>query len=352
MTQTQLKTLKIIIFSLLGITVLLGVGYLAYTWYQPLDQPLDLPTETSLAVGDTNTPEPVVDTPIPSITPSPTIEPVCGAPPTLNILISGVASNSYLYGLADAVRVVKVDFQTKKVTVLALPRDLWVAIPGLESNGITSGKLNQAYFYGTEGMGLYSGSGYGSGLLAETLQSNYGYRADRYMAVNLASFRIIINTLGGIDVYLPYDVYKKVNEKPVIFLRQGYHHLYGKDAEMLARNRITIGDFGRINNQSIILRALAQELLSPANLPALPALVENLRDNVKTDLSPDDISQLICLAGMIDYQEDIQFVTLPEELMDEQFVYDDYRDINTAALIGDEVKIRELLLEFQQGIWP
>jgi branched-chain amino acid aminotransferase len=72
----------------------------------------------------------------------------------MNILISGVASDSYLYGLADAIRIARIDFQLKKVTVLALPRDLWVQIPGLEDEGITAGKLNQAYFYGSEGMGL------------------------------------------------------------------------------------------------------------------------------------------------------------------------------------------------------
>ena len=60
-------------------------------------------------------------------------------------------------------------------------------------------------------MGYFSGSGYGSGLLAETILTNYGLRVDHYLAVNLSSFQIIIDTLGGIDVYLAQDVYKPVN---------------------------------------------------------------------------------------------------------------------------------------------
>lgn len=270
----------------------------------------------------------------------------------MNILISGVASNSYLYGLADAIRVARIDFQLKKVTVLALPRDLWVQIPGLEDRGITAGKLNQAYFYGTEGMGYYSGSGYGSGLLAETLWIDYGYRADNYLAVNLYSFRRTINALGGIDVYVPWNVYEQVNEKPKLFLTPGYHHLYGADAEKLARNRITIGDFGRIDNQTLILRAVAAKLLSPSGIKAIPTLVDQLKSNVITDLSPAEISQLICLAGLLDYKEDLTFITLPDDLVEQQRVYDPSSEIYTAALVADDAQIRALLGEFQAGIWP
>jgi LCP family protein required for cell wall assembly len=270
----------------------------------------------------------------------------------MNVLISGVASDSYLYGLADAIRIARIDFQLKKITVLALPRDLWVNIPGLEEQGITVGKLNQAYFYGTKGMGFYSGGGYGSGLLAETLLSNFGYRPDNYLAVNLSSFKMIIDAMGGIDVYLPYNVYRQVNEKPKLYLAAGYHHLYGEDAETLARQRITIGDFGRIDNQSIILRAVAAKLLSPAGIAALPSLANQLKSNVKTDFSPAEITQLICLAGKMDYKEDIEFITLPTKLVEQQRVYDPRLGIYTAALIADEDQVRQLIEDFQVGIWP
>lgn len=353
-TPKHLRIFKYFVFGLAGITLLLGVGYLALTWNRPLNQALNLPSGTPNLSGtqdpallETET----VDA-TPSLTATPTIEPVCGGPPNMQILISGVASNSYLYGLADAVRVARVDFQTKQVTVLALPRDLWVEIPGLESRGIYAGKLNQAYFYGTEGMGYYSGSGFGSGLLAETLQNDFGFRADHYLAINLYSFRRIIDSMGGLDICLPQDVYKKVNEQPKLFLKAGCHHLTGKEAEMLARNRITIGDFGRINNQTLILKAVAAELLTPSGIAAIPTLVDQLKSNVQTDLSPAEISQLICLAGMLDFQEDLTFVTLPEDLMEEQLIYDPARNINTSALVGDNELIQELMKNFQQGLWP
>jgi LCP family protein required for cell wall assembly len=353
MKADNLKTIKIIILSLAGFTILLGLGYLLFTWNRPIDQALNLPTESLAADPSEGTPDPALsETEVDQATATATIEPVCGGPPTMNVLITGVASNNYLYGLADAIRVARVDFQTQEVTVLALPRDLWVQIPGLESRGITAGKLNQAYFYGTEGMGYYSGSGYGSGLLAETLLENYGYRADRYLSVNLNSFRIIIDTIGGIDVTLPQPVYKKVNEQPKLFLAAGPHHLNGKEAEMLARQRITIGDLGRIDNQTLILKAVAAQMLTPNGIAAIPSLVEQLRSNVQTDFSPAEISQLICLAGMLDFREDIQFITVPDDLMVEQMVYDPTRGINTAAIVVDETEVSNLITDYLDGVWP
>ena len=333
------KLIRNVILGLAGFTILIGLGYLLLTWNQPLNTPLDLSEYTDGT-------DIVIQTPANE---TPNMEPVCGAPPVLNILVSGVASKDYLYGLADAIRVVRVDFQTKEISVLALPRDLWVDIPGLETRGITVGKLNQAYFYGTEGMGYYSGSGDGSGLLAETLYDNFGYKADRYVAVNLNSFNMIIDTLGGIDVNLANDVYKKEYEEPALFLKAGSHHLDGKQAESLARQRITIGDLGRINNQTIILKALAVKLLSPTGIGALPALIDQLKFNVQTDLSPADISQLVCLAGMLNYEEDINYLSLPEESMLEQMVFDPARAVNTAALVVDKDRILQLMTEFQSG---
>jgi len=348
------RPLIILFAAIFGLTILLGIGYLVLTWNQPIDSMLEIgqkPTTVGIGAEDEEaTPEPGEE----GITPTATREPVCGGPPTMTVLVSGVATKeNYLYGLADAIRLVRIDFRTQEVTVLALPRDLWVEIPRLESRGITVGKLNQAYFYGTEGMGYYQGGGYGAGLLAETLLANYDLRVDHYVSVNLGSFRQIIDALGGIDVYLAQDVYKRVNDQPELFLKAGSHHLNGKEAEILARQRIEIGDFGRINNQTVILKAVAAKLFTPAGLTRVPELFNQLRDNVMTDFSPAEISQLVCLAERMDLQQDVTFVTLPDDLVDEEWVFDPSRERNTAALVAvDGEDIRRLLEEFQAGIWP
>ena len=149
--------------------------YLFITWKRPLGEPLNLststPVENTIEVS-TETPfhtesvteepdfTPTPSTPTATFTPefTPTLEPVCGGPAYMTILVSGVAAEDYLYGLADAIRVVRVDFINQKVAILALPRDMWVDIPvsiPQKTSGVTPGKLNQAYFYGTEGGGDY-----------------------------------------------------------------------------------------------------------------------------------------------------------------------------------------------------
>ena len=345
-TDTQIKIMSLVLVIL---TVVGGSGYLILTtWYKPLGPSLVLRTSTPAGIS-----LPSEGTSVAGENLTPGVEPVCGAPPTMSILISGVASKSYTYGLADAIRLVRIDFQTQTISVLALPRDLWVEIPDVEEdNGRTHGKLNQAYFFGTEGMGYYDGSGFGSGLLALTLQDNYGVWIDHYLAVNLNSFAQIINTIGGIDVYLDGDVYRRDHGQPKLFLKAGSHHLNGKEAEILARQRIEIGDFGRINNQTVILKAIAAKMLTPSGIKLIPDLVDQLKENVLTDLNPDQISQLICLAGKIDFQEDVIFKTLPEELMDQTMVLDPARDFYTSALVGNNPEIRDLIADFQAGIWP
>ena len=348
------RMFKISVLGIVLFTFLIGGTYLLYSkWNKPLNPALELPENLPDSSLESQTSQPGEDdTNVPEDTPQPTIEPVCGGPPSMTILITGVASKNYLYGLADAIRVARIDFQTQEVTILALPRDLWVEIPGLENQGISVGKLNQAYFYGTEGMGYFSGSGYGSGLLAVTLLSNYGLRVDHYLSVNLSSFQIIIDTLGGIDIYMAEDVYKRVKGEPELFLKAGSYHLDGKKAEILARQRIVIGDFGRINNQTVILKGIAAKMLTPSGIKAIPDLVSQLRGNVMMDLSPDQISQLACLAGRIDFQQDVSYETLPVALVNETVVFDPFRNFNTFALVGDTAGIRNLLDDFQAGIWP
>jgi len=336
--------------------------YLFFNWDTPFSEPLDLPTPTVEIVQEATTEIPAAngtDEVQPSETPEPenvpTIEPVCGDDPSLTILVSGVDSEGYLFGLADSIRIVRVDFQTKKITVLAFPRDLWVDIPGAAAHGVSQGKLNQAYFYGTEGMGFYDGSGYGAGLLAHTLQSNYGLHVDQYLTVNMYAFRNIVDALGGVDVYFPEDVYIKHFEEPKLYLNAGAHHLDGKQAEQVVRARIEIGDFGRIRNQTLVLKSLAVKMLTPNGITQIPDLVSRLMTYVLTDFSAAEVSRFACLAAMIDPKEDIIFETLipaEEEASIGEWVMDEYQGDRVYALFYDKDVITQRLADFQAGIWP
>lgn len=352
-----MKLLKISILALFLVTISIAGGYLLLTWNSPLGPALES-SSVSITPGPpvsavkSATPEPVWGpSATPAPTPSPTVVPACGGPPAMSILLSGVASEGYLYGLADAIRVVRVDFQRQRIAVLALPRDLWVDIPGIADHGVRQGKLNQAYFYGTEGMGFYDGSGYGSGLLAETLRADFGIEIDHYVAVNLAAFRRMIDSMGGLEVHFSSPVYIKKNEEPKLYLRAGSHRLTGKQAENVVRSRIEGGDLGRIDQQTVVMKAAAQKMLSSAGLQSIPGLVQTLKNYVLTDLSPAEINQLVCLVEMIDPQDQIVFVNIPDNQLWEERVYDPYLDYQPSVLLYDPDALRQLADRFNSGSW-
>ncbi|MDX1379129.1 MAG: LCP family protein, partial [Anaerolineales bacterium] len=233
---------------------------------QPLGPSLDLPTATkmrptriSLSAGEeallsTSTVESLA-------TATSTPEPLCGGPPTMNILAVGsdARGDHYLYGLADVIRLVRVDFVNARVGILEVPRDLWVEIPEISDHyGITEGKLNQAYLYGNRGFGYYDGAGEGPGLLARTLDLNFGARPDHYLAVNMITFENIVDAVGGIDVYLPNEISVRSKDNPKGFaIPPGQHQIDGETALWIARIR-EYHTFGRAENQNIVLCALRE----------------------------------------------------------------------------------------------
>ena len=349
--------------GLLFLTLLVGGGYLLIPWQAPAGSPGEAPvfvpppgstTPTAAAARPSQTPAPTetpAPTPPPTLTLTPTVEPVCGGPPSMTILVSGVASEGYLYGLADAVRVVRVDFQEPSLAVLALPRDLWVRIPGIADHGVREGKLNQAYFYGTEGMGYYDGAGGGSGLLAMTLRDNFGLEVDHTLAVNLYAFRDIVDAMGGVDVYFSEPVYIKRFGEPKLYKKAGTRHLSGKEAEKVVRSRIGIGDLGRIQNQTVVLKAAAAKMLSPASVKHLPAIVKSLIQKTQTDLSPAEIGKLICLAEKLDLQDDLRFQEFPNQLVSGVWIRDHHLGYTAYALTYDPQEMRRFLEDFadEQG---
>src|SRR5688572_3585660 len=220
MTRFQkaiLSFLSILACSLFGLVFWLYSG----KWEQPLGPALRLSTATPLQLPATWTANPLTPTILPSVSkPAPVAQAsptsivslnnvagMCGAEPVMNILVVGsdARADSYLYGLADVIRLVRVDFVNPKITILEFPRDLWVEIPDIADNlnGQDHERLNQAYLYGNSGFGYTDDPAEGPGLLARTLALNFGTNIDHYAAVNMMTFVKMVDAVGGIDVTLP-----------------------------------------------------------------------------------------------------------------------------------------------------
>ena len=348
---------KGMILGFLLFVVIAGVG-LFRVYRQPLGPALDLPTPTQEIPTLTTVPIKAAaatgtETEIPS-TSTATPEPLCGGPAVMNILAIGsdARGDHYLYGLADVIRLVRVDFVNGRVAILDVPRDLWVQIPEIADHyDISQGKLNQAYLYGNKGLGYYDGPGEGPGLLARTLSVNFGALPDHYLAVNMHTFEAIVDAVGGIDIYLPYEISVRGPKNPKGFaIPEGQHHIDGETALWVARIR-QYSTFSRAENQNIDMCALRKKLLSPAVVPAIPKLVRDFRRNVQTDLSPEQINQLACLAQQMN-GTDVVFASFPMELFKNAKTYDPQLKTTTSTISADFNVLRDYVAQFQAGTWP
>jgi LCP family protein required for cell wall assembly len=253
------------------------------------------------------------------------------------------------------VRIARIDFVTPRVTVLGLPRDIYVEIPGISDHyGITHGKLNQSYFYGGPGMGYYDGPGGGPGLLARTIDQNFGLRADQYGAVNFQAFKRIVDAVGGIDLYLPTDVDGTPIDKKTEnmgYFYAGQRHFNGDQALRFSRIRKRYNDFTRQDFQNMVLCALKEKVTRAEVLPKLPSIIDALLDNVKTDLSPKQISQLVCLLPKLK-RENIIFTSLPEDILKPEWVTLPNNKEASYVYMADNAVVREYVSQFMAGTWP
>lgn len=366
MTKTQKAAftfLSIIALLLLGLVLWLYQGI----WRKPLGPALQIPTATPFGLPATWTPHPdamvtlpptLIPVSVNQASPAPTITPnlgMCNAPPVMNILVIGSDSRgeSYLYGLADVIRLVRVDFVNPKVTILEFPRDLWVEIPDIADNlnGQTHEKLNQAYLYGNRGFGYTDDPAQGPGLLARTLALNFGAQIDNYAAVNMRTFVKIVNAVGGIDVHLsePVDGRTAEDTNERLLFRSGTLHLDGTRALTLARIRIE-GGFERADNQNRVLCALRDKLTSPAVITKLPDLIKSFQGAVQTDLSPEQLSQLACI-GLHMKPGDIHFASFPQELFKLTRKYDPVFKKNVSVWEVDFELLRGHVKQFNEGNW-
>jgi LCP family protein required for cell wall assembly len=181
-----------------------------------------------------------------------------------------------------------------QVSLISIPRDLWVFIPGWENQ-----RVNTAYQHGIS-VGYPGG---GPGLLKDTIQYNLGIRIDHTAMVEFDGFRQIVDTLGGVDVPVscPYTDWRLIeptldpnnpNNWDLYTTGPGFIHMDGDLALWYARSRQKSSDFDRGRRQQEVLRALFSQALQSGTLKRIPELYNDLKETVDTDLNLGDILQL------------------------------------------------------------
>src|SRR5216683_1274967 len=238
-----------------------------------------------------------VDVPPPShspgvkATPTPSVAP--GAPFTV-LLLGSDDEGKNRSPLTQSMILVRVEPATKHVTMLSIPRDLWVP---LSTGG--SAKIDAAYAYG------------GAAAAIATVERNFHVHVDEYAWVGLRGLIKLIDRLGGVDLMVtnpvlddeyPDDInsgflygYKRVAVLP------GPQHLDGSTALQYVRSRHNDinGDFGRSARQQEVLLAIKAKA-STLNVADLPDIVDALKGNFTTSMGLDRVRSLLGVATAFD----------------------------------------------------
>jgi polyisoprenyl-teichoic acid--peptidoglycan teichoic acid transferase len=183
----------------------------------------------------------------------------------------------------DVVILARVDLQQLTVRAISIPRDLYLEIPNYGYD-----KITRAYDFGSKSDNRSFKTG--AQLVKETVNLNFGLNVDGVVLSTFGGLIEIVDTLGGIDVENPYDLYD--GEYPTIdygyaeiYFPAGALHLSGEEALQFARTRHQDGDDGRVMRQQLVIRALLERARDPEVSDQLPDIVAEHAKAVRTDLS-------------------------------------------------------------------
>jgi len=283
------------------------------TPFQPVPPtPLNVPpplSPTPLPPLPTSTPLPTATmeaTSQPSPTFFPTMDPALVATSvaafddkqSVNVLLLGSDQSTGAYFRTDTILVAVIWPKSGQVSLISIPRDLWVNIPTVGMQ-----RINTAFEFGE----MYGYPGGGPGLLKDTILNNLGIRIDHTARVDFNGFRRIVDTLGGIDVPVacPYTDWRLIdpsydpdneNNWYQYTAGPGLIHMDGYLALWYARSRQMSNDFDRGRRQQEVLRAIYGQALKTNIIASLPQLWNDFSSTVSTDFNLGDLLKLAPLS--------------------------------------------------------
>lgn len=168
-------------------------------------------------------------------------------------------------GRADTIMLLYLDPKDATGSLLSIPRDTLVDIPGHGQD-----KINAAYVYG------------GEELMIKTIQDFIGAEINHYVTLDFQGFVDLIDAMGGVDITIDRPL---VDEKSGANLSPGDHHLTGEQALAYTRSRATeLGDIGRIQRQQNLFKELIAQKLNVQYFSNIPHYFNILIENTRTDL--------------------------------------------------------------------
>ncbi|GAB2495180.1 LCP family protein [Nocardiopsis aegyptia] len=235
----------------------------------------------------------------------------------MNILIIGSdvrSGENAEYGDAEGERpdtmlIASVNVDSGAATLVNLPRDLVVDLPGCEPSeghqgmSAQSGMLNSAMTFG------------GVGCQWSTVEQVTGVHLDHFVMMDFGGFKDIVDAVGGVEMCVPEPI---EDPKAHLSLDAGLQTLNGEDSLGFVRSRYGQGDgsdLSRIERQQEFMGAMLRQVLS-SDVMASPVTVTNflgaVTDSITTDedLTIDTMADIAISMREVDLER-VQFVTVP-----------------------------------------
>lgn len=259
----------------------------------------------------------------------------------VNILLLGVDEReSWSEGppRTDGIMLVSVDTSTKSATVLSIPRDLWVEIPGFGQE-----RVNVAYR-----VAEMSQAGTGPIKACETVSALLGVPIDRYAVVNFRAVVQIIDAIGGIDIDVPYEIWDYQyptddNQYMTVHFAPGQQRLNGEQTLQYIRTRHGSTDFDRMRRQQQVMDALRDAVLTPGFVARAPGLLRLVRDCINTNVSVSEIIALWKAFG------DSSHAPISYAAIDETLCYSWITVAGADVLLPDSAGISQLVASLGLG---
>ncbi|WRH66772.1 MAG: LCP family protein [Planktothrix sp. GU0601_MAG3] len=143
---------------------------------------------------------------------------------------------------------------------------------------------------------------------------------NRYIRVSSGAFRELVNSLGGVEVYIPQPMsYQDKTQKLKIDLAPGWQTINGEQADQFVRFRGDgYGDLGRVQRQQALMEAILVRLKDPTVLPRVPEIIRIMQKYIDTNLNFEEILTLVNFGLNLEPQN-FKMVMLPGRSSSEDF---------------------------------
>ncbi len=215
----------------------------------------------------------------------------------------GLDKNTIANG--DSLILITFNPKTLNATMISIPRDSYVPIACW--SGKPENKITHAAAYGNDCM-------------MSTIENYFDVNIDYYAKINFKGLVKLVDAMGGIDVEVPKNLCTdNSNREGEVCISEGFQHLNGEQALVLARNRkqLSGGDLDRGRNQQLVIQAMLNKVRTIKSASKFMKLLDTISNNFDTNFTADQI---------------LSFYSVAEDILDNGLAKDDADLVNIQQL--------------------